>query len=872
MGVHVVASLTPTITTLPCTSSHSNVFKSPQIPITIPSLPKSNTTLISNTSSPFSNSQYCNNFHTNFQTLFHKPSLDSHDYAYTIESCDSFNLGRQIHAHTLKAGFGGHEFLETKLLHMYGRCGCVESAELMFDRMPFRNIYSWVGAVTVFSDHGLFEKALLLFQQMLVEGVDLEFFIFPVVLKACSGLGDLELGGQLHGFVIKRQFVVNVYVGNALIDMYGKCGCLDGARWVFENMPERDCVSWNSMVTGCASNGLVTEALEILEKMSLSDNLKPNLVSWSAAIGGCMQNGYDEEALALLCGMQAAGVKPNARTLASVLPSCARLQNIDVGRVVHGYITRHEHMSNSFVVNGLVDVYRKCGEMGNAWKIFTKYSMRNLVSFNTMIVGYCENGEMSKAKELFDQMELVGIPKDTISWNSMISGYVDNGQFDEALKMFRDMQMEVGVAADTFTLGSILSASTDMAALRVGKEIHSFAIARGLQSNAFVGGALVDMYCRCQDLVAAQKAFDEISERETATWNALISGYASCNHIKHIDMLLDKMRTDGLDPNIYTWNGILTGYVQNEHNELALQMFFKLQNENLKPDIYTVGIALHACSCLATTERGKQIHALSIRQGFDTYVHIGSTLVDMYAKCGSIKNAWMAFNRILQHDLVSWNTMLAGYAMHGHEKEGISLFQQMQLDGIKPDAVTFLAVLTLCSHAGSVDEGQMYFDLMVNFGIKPSLKHYTCLVDLLSRAGRLWKAYKLIKQLPMEPDAVMWGSFLSGCVIHGNIELGEIAANKLIELGGSDAGNYVLLANLYASAGRWDDLARTRQIIKDRGMQKIPGCSWIEDKDQIHVFAASDRSHEQTDDIYAALETLTSHMKKDSLAVTNLIY
>ncbi|XP_077243110.1 pentatricopeptide repeat-containing protein At3g16610-like [Tasmannia lanceolata] len=868
MATLTVASKVPSTTHL--SPSQSNYFSSHRKP-TIPTVQNSGTTHLSINFSPAQNTTQRFSSHDNFLNLL-QGSLGSDDYAFSIESCNSLNLGRQIHAHTLKTGFGGHEFLETKLLQMYGRCGSVESASLLFDKMPFRNMYSWAVILTVYTDHGYFEETFLLFQQMQVQGIEFEFFIFPIVLKACSGLSALDLGILLHGFVIKGEFVSNIYVGNALIDMYGKCGCLGSARKVFENMPERDCVSWNSMVTGCAANGMVFEALGLLENMQLLGNLKPNLVSWSAAIGGFSQNGYDKEAIELLSRMQLAGVKPNARTLASALPACARLQTLSIGKEIHGYITRHEYTSNSFVVNGLVDVYRRCADMNNALKIFLKFSMRNLVSYNTMIVGYCENGEMSKAREFFYDMELVRIKKDTISWNSLISGYVDNGQFDEALNMFRNMHMEEGIEGDSFTLGSVLSACADRAALRQGKQIHSYAIARGIQSNNFVGGALVEMYCKVGDLVAAQMAFDEIIERDTATWNALISGYARCNQMECIQKLLDKMKKDGLHPNIYTWNGILTGYVENGHNELALQLFSEIQNTlNLKPDVYTVGIILHACSRLAAIGRGKQVHAHSVRCCYDKHVHMGATLVDMYAKCGSIRHSWMAYNRISQHNLVSRNSMLVGFAMHGLKKEGISLFHQMLGDGIRPDKVTFLSVLSLCAHAGSVDEGREYFDLMGNYDIKPTLKHYTCMVDLFSRHGQLSEAYELVEKMPAEPDAIMWSSLLSGCVIHGNVELGEIAANRLIELEGGNTGNYVLLANLYAFAGRWDDLARIRQIIKDSGMHRSPGCSWIEDRDQIHVFLASDRSHKQTDDIYTTLESLTLHMRKEGYSMETCI-
>ncbi|KAI8006437.1 Pentatricopeptide repeat-containing protein [Camellia lanceoleosa] len=800
---------------------------------------------------------------TNCQT--HLSSLDgpvnSTTYASILEACNHPILGKQVHAHALKMGFHGHEFVETKLLQMYGRCGCFQDATHVFDEMPMRNLYSWVAILNLYVGHGFFEKALLVFQELLFGdiGLELQFFVFPVVLKICIGLGGVGLGRQLHGFLIKNGFVCNIYVGNALIDMYGKCGSLDAAKKVLEMMPEKDCVSWNSLATACATNGVVYEALEVLEKML--DKSTPNIVSWSAVIGGFSKNGYDDEAIEMLYKMQAAGFEPNAQTLASVLPACARLEKLSLGKEIHGYITRHGFMSNPIVVNGLLDVYRRCADMGSSFKIFSKFSVKNGVSFNTMIVGYCENGEISKAEELFNRMELEGIRKDIISWNSMISGYVDNLMFNEALSLYKELLMTEGIQADSFTLGSVLTACTEIGSLRLGKEVHSHAIVRGLHSNPFVGRELIEMYCKCKDVKAAQMTFDEVTEKDIPTWNALISGYARCIQIESIPNILENMKEDGFDPNIYTWNGIISGHVENGHYESAMRLFSEMQTSNLRPDIYTVGIILPACSRLTTIERGKQVHAHAIRSGFESDVHIGAALVDMYAKCGNIKHALMACNRIDNPNLISQNAMLSAYAMYGDGEEGIGLFCRMLLDGFKPDSITFLLVLSSCVHAGSVERGREFFNLMGYYNMNPTLKHYTCMVDLLSRAGHLQEAYTIVKEMPMDPDNVIWGALLGGCVIHSNVGLGKIAAEKLIKLEPQNTGNYVMLANLYASVGRWSDVARTRQLIKEKEMQKNPGCSWIEDRNQIHAFVACDTSHQRTEEIYATLDHLTVHIR-----------
>ncbi|KAL6972138.1 hypothetical protein U1Q18_031828 [Sarracenia purpurea var. burkii] len=458
-------------------------------------------------------------------------------------------------------------------------------------------------------------------------------------------------------------------------------------------------------------------------------------------------------------------------------------------------------------------------------------------------------------------MKLAGIGKDIISWNSMISGYVDNLLFDDALSMYRELLMEEGLQADSFTLGSTLTACTEMGSVRLGKAIHSRAIVRGLHSNPFVGRALIEMYCKFEDLRAAQIAFDEIEEKDIPTWNVLMSGYAHRNQIETTLNLLQKMKEDGFDPNIYTWNGIISGNVENGHYESAMQLFIELQTSNLRPDIYTVGIILPACAKLATIERGKQVHAYAMRSGYESDVHIGAALVDMYAKCGNLNHALVACNRISNPNLISQNAMLSAYAISGHGEEGIAFFRKMLLDGFKPDNITFLSVLSSCVHEGSVERGREFFNLMHYYNVKPTLKHYTAMVDLLSRAGKICEAFAVMKEMPMVTDSVIWGALLGGCLIHGNVEVGEIAAEKLIKLEPENTGNYVMLANLYASAGRWGDEARTRQLIKDTQMQKNPGCSWIEDRNYVHVFIACDTSHWRTEEIYATLDRLTIHIR-----------
>ncbi|KAJ3706634.1 hypothetical protein LUZ61_010339 [Rhynchospora tenuis] len=686
------------------------------------------------------------------------------DYASAIDSCHCSSHARQIHAHVVKRRFSGHsEFLETRLLVMYGRCSCVDTACYLFDKMLLRTTYTWVAILTVLVNHGLLQKAIGMFRQMLFDGVELNFFVFPVVLKACSGLDLVELGKYVHGLVLKTGIVSNVYVGNALIEMYGKCGLVEDAMKIFYGMKEKDSVSWNSIITACSANAMVYEALKFLEEMSKSANVEPDVVSWSSAIGGFAQNGHDEEALELFTEMVKSGVKPNSQTFSSLLPSCGRMGVLNLGKELHGYVTRHGLITSSFVVNGLMDVYWRCRDIVSAERFFLKLSARNIVSYNTLLMGYLENGKLEKARDLFDNMELDGVKRDDISWNCIISGYVDNEMDYEAISMFQEMIIDEQIKPNQYHLGSTLLACAASGAFKQGKELHSHAIVRGFTSDPFVGSTLVEYYCRCKDLAAAESAFSQILERSTWNWNVLLSGHAR------------------------------KGFMDNGEDKLVFQLFQKLPGEGMKPDIHTIE------------------------------VRIGAPIVDMYCKCGNVPLGVLAFERIREHNLVSYNTMLAGYATHGLGREGIEVFNKLIKDDIMPNEITFLSILSSCVHIGDVEKGHFYYKMMQDYSIEPNLKHYTCMVDLLSRTGQLNQAFNLIRTMPIAPDPVVWSALLNGCVTKRNLELGEIAASKLIELEEDNMANYVLLANLYAVTEKWDDLARIRGLIREKGMHKNPG-------------------------------------------------
>eukprot|EP01018_Ginkgo_biloba_P037964 Gb_20910 [translate_table: standard] len=784
---------------------------------------------------------------------------DSVTYARLLHGCANMKglaEGKQVHAHMIKTRSQSETFLDNNLITLYVKCGSVVDAHQVFAEMPEHNVISWTAMIAAYTQSGDSRKALELFFQMQQEGTKSDRFTFSCVMCACTSQSALELGKQIHGSIIKEGFMSDVPIGSATIDFYAKCGSVIDARQLFDRMPDR------------------------------------NVALWTAMIGGYVQSGHGAKALELFYEMQSAGIKPNQFTYGTVLRACASLQALEHGQELHAHIIKTEFVSDIFAVSALVDMYSKCGNTADARSVFDKIHEPNVVSWNAMIAGYAQIEHGAEALEVFCQMQQAGmkgdlftfssvlsacasikgleqgkqvhahviktglesdvcignalvtlyvkcgttknayivfekIPnRDMFSWNTMIAGYTQNGHGEEALKLFGQMQ-QAYQKPNEFTFPSVIRACTSLGALEQGKHFHANIIRIGFELDVFVGSALVDMYAKCGSIVEARKFFDKMPNKNTVSWNALA-----------------------------------TGYTHNGHVEDVLKHFWKMQQEGMQLDQVIFTTTLSACASLAAMELGKEIHSVIIKSAFETDVSVGNALISMYSECGSIDDASKVFNKLPSHNIVSWNAMLTGYAQHGHGKEALIMFEQMQQAGLKPDQFTFIAVLSACSHVGLVDEGRHYFDSMSqDYGIAPRVEHYTCMVDLLGRAGCLDEAEGFVHRMPFEPPALIWRTLLGACRIHGNMELGKHAAEHILLLEPKDAAAYVLLSNIYAAVGCWADVANLRKLMKDRQVEKEPGCSWIQIKNKVHAFVVSDRSHPQTEEIYSKLAELTRQMK-----------
>lgn len=433
---------------------------------------------------------------------------------------------------------------------------------------------------------------------------------------------------------------------------------------------------------------------------------------------------------------------------------------------------------------------------------------------------YSVCNSLRDAHNLFDK-----IPKENLFlWNVLIRGYAWNGPHEAAISLYHQM-FEYGHKPDNFTLPFVLKACSALSAIKEGRIIHEFVIRSGWERDVFVGAALVDMYAKCGCVIDARNVFDKIVERDVVLWNSMLAAYA-----------------------------------QNGHPDESLSLCREMAAMGVRPTEATLVTLISSSADIACLPYGREVHGFGWRHGFQSNDKVKTSLIDMYAKCGSVKIARSLFERLKEKRVVSWNAIITGYAMHGLAIEALDLFEQMRKEA-RPDHITFVGVLAACSRGRLLEEGRALYNLMVkDYGIIPTVQHYTCMVDLLGHCNKLDEAYDLIKHMNVTPDSGVWGALLNSCKMHGNMELAELALEKLIELEPNDSGNYVILANMYAQSGKWEGVEKLRHLMINKGIKKNIACSWIEVKNKVYAFLSGDVSQPNSDAIYAELKRLEGLM------------
>ncbi|KAL3512188.1 hypothetical protein ACH5RR_024905 [Cinchona calisaya] len=588
---------------------------------------------------------------------------------------------------------------------------------------------------------------------------------------------------------------------NTMISGYLSNYQFELARNMFDKMPQRDLVSWNVMISGCIRNKNLGEAKILFDQMPERD-----VVSWNAILSGYAQNGYVDE----------------ARRIFYEMP-----------------------VRNEISWNGILAAYVQNGRMEEASRLFESKGSWEVVSWNCLMGGFLKKRRLVEARRVFDRMPA----KDEVSWNTMISCYAQDGQMLAARKLFDESP-----ARDVFTWTAMVSGYVQNGMLDEARRIFD----KMPEKNAISWNAMIAGYVQSKKTHLARDLFEAMPCRNISSWNTMITCYAQNGDIAHARSLFDSMpRRDCI-----SWAAIIGGYAQNGDSEEALRMFLEMKRDGERMNRSAFTCALSTCADIAALELGKQIHGRVIKAGFESGCYVGNALLAMYCKCGCIEEAYDVFEGISEKDVISWNTMINGYARHGFGFKALKVFESMERMGIRPDDVTMVGVLSACSHTGLIDIGTTYFYSMTrDYGIIANSKHYTCMIDLLGRAGRLDDAQNLMKIMPFEADAATWGALLGASKMHGNAALGEKAAEMIFSLEPWNAGMYVLLSNLYASSGRWRDVGKMRLKMRDTGVKKVPGYSWVEVQNKIHTFSVGDSTHPESQRIYAFLEELDLRMK-----------
>ena len=675
-----------------------------------------------------------------------------------------------------------------------------------------------------------------------------------ILLELTTSISELH---QILPHIIKNGFYNQHLFQTKLISLFCKFGSINEALRVFDSVETKLDVLYHTMLKGYVKNSSLSESLSFFKRMQ-NDEVEPVV--------------YDFTYLLQLCG-----------------------ENLDLkkGMEIHGMLIKNGFESNLFAMTAVVNLYAKCRKIDDADKMFVRMPERDLVFWNTVVAGYAQNGFARKALKLVldmqedgkkaDSITLVSVlpavadvkdlrigrlihgyavrlgfdsmvnfstalldmyfkcgeaetgrlvfqrmsSKNVVSWNTVIDGLAQNGESEEAFAMFLKM-LEEKVEPTNVSMMGALHACSNLGDLERGRFVHRLLDEKKLDSNVSVMNSLISMYSKCKRVDIAASVFDNLEGKTTVTWNAMILGYAQ--------------------------NGCVND---------ALNLFCTMQSQGTKPDSFTFVSVITALADLSVTRQAKWIHGLAIRTNMDKNVFVATALVDMYAKCGAIKTARELFDTMQERHVITWNAMIDGYGTHGLGKAALDLFDDMQNEAsLKPNDITFLSVISACSHSGFVDEGLYYFKIMKeDYGLQPSMDHYGAMVDLLGRAGKLDDAWKFIHEMPIKPGITVLGAMLGACKIHKNIELGEKAADRLFELNPDEGGYYMLVANMYASASMWDKVAKVRTAMEKKGLYKTPGCSLVEWRNEVHTFYSGSTNHPQSKRIYAFLETLGDEIK-----------
>ncbi|KAM7250525.1 hypothetical protein ACFE04_022408 [Oxalis oulophora] len=743
-----------------------------------------------------------------------RPNLST--LASVIPVCarlEYLDTGKSLHCFAIKCGLLSNDFLVPAFISMYAGDVELSSARRLFDSAAGNNVIVWNAMIAAYMQKKEFFEAFRIFHLMLKAGLQPDFVTFVSVIPSCQNSN----GESIHAHVIKHGFQNQLSVSTALVSMYAKIGHISSAKLLFDKMPSRNILTFNTIVSGYVNNGL------------------------------------PEASLALFTEMQLAGFLPDTVSIVSILSACSNLRAFFPGKSAHAFCVRRGIELNINASNALLSFYTDCHQLASSVKFFQIMSAKNTISWNIMISTYVHNKEVKNASSLLSQMHKEGVKMDEVtlisilpsyhdqeylgqgtsihgyalkmgfdsdislanalvsmycncgildsgnllfdcmpeksleSWNALMTSYRCHNLKCKVLVLFAEMIKE-NVKPNHITLLNLLPMCHSKAQ---GKSIHAFAIRTGIIHEAPLITSLILMYARFEDIDLCSKLFEMEKTRDISLWNALMSVH-----------------------------------VQRRKAKIAVTVFHRLLRFGFEPDKFSVLSLVSACVQLNSLILTDSAMGYIICNGFDKNLAISNSLIDLYAKCGNILTARKIFDRLIEEDSVSWNVMISSYGLHGDAISALGLFDKMQGSGLKPDDNTYLSILSACSHAGFVEQGLRIFNSIIEQGI-PSMEIYSCIVDLLGRAGHLNEAYGILQKLPCKVSMSLLESLLGACKNHGNVELGEKIGEQLLEIDSENPGSYIVLYNLYAAAGKWTDADKVRSEMEKKCLRKIPGFSLV---------------------------------------------
>ncbi|KAM0953828.1 putative tetratricopeptide-like helical domain superfamily [Dioscorea sansibarensis] len=512
-------------------------------------------------------------------------------------------------------------------------------------------------------------------------------------------------------------------------------------------------------------------------------------------------------------------------SLTSLLSQCKTMKEL---KQIHAQVTISGHSSDSYIISKLLLFSATSGPRNTdySFKLFSSVSSPSSFFYSTIIRAFSASKNPAHAFSLYNQMLLAGLSPDHLS------------------------------------LPFLAKACARLASLPLGTSLHCDVVKYGFSCDLFVQNSLIHMYASCRDIVSAREVFDGMCVQNLVSWNTMVDGYAKCG-----DLVAARNVFDGMPVrDVVSWSALIDGYVKGGELREALSVFASMCADGMKANAVTMVSVLCACAHLGALDQGRRMHCHLKDNGVCLNLQLSTSLVDMYAKCGSITEALAVFREVpvVETDVLIWNAIIGGLAMHGRSKESLALFVEMQAAGVQPDEITYLCLLSACTHGGLVEEAWCFFNLLKAQGMAPHVEHYACMVDVLGRSGHVEEAYEIVRTMPMLPSASVLGALLTACQTHGHVHLGELVGRMLVKLDPDHDGRYIGLSSVYALAKQWDDANTMREVMERRGVRKAPGYSAVDVGGNLHRFIAHDKFHRQTTEIYSMLCFLLNQMKLES--------